>query len=202
MADLETVKVKSGDSFATINKSDYDPDVHELHEDNADLDLGDDDAEIKKIETRRQYDANRGVPTGTTLAADGRNPSGTYSEPTPTDIRYPNKDATEFENNHGAFVRKSAAQIREDQGMEDKPGGLIPEVHEKVQDAAAATAAAADVATEAEATVRDGSKTSTEGDLDGMTVSQLKDYAGTNDIDLAGATTKADIRAAIDKAGK
>lgn len=37
--------------------------------------------------------------------------------------------------------------------------------------------------------------------LDGMTVAQLKEYAANNDIDLGGATKKADIRAAIE-AGK
>ena len=36
--------------------------------------------------------------------------------------------------------------------------------------------------------------------LDGMTIAQLKEYANTNEIDLGGATLKADIRAAIEAA--
>jgi hypothetical protein len=57
----------------------------------------------------------------------GRNTSGTYSEPTPSDIRFPDKDATEFENNHGAFVKKDAASMRDVAGMPDEPGGIVNE---------------------------------------------------------------------------
>jgi hypothetical protein len=148
------------------------------------------------LEAKRKAEANRGV-TGGQRHDSTRNPSGTYSEPTPTDIRYPNKDATEFENNHGAFVGRSAAQMREEAGMEDKPGGLIPEVHEAVKEAEVAAASAADVATNAEAKAAEGQQS---GDLDSMTVPQLKQHAADNGIDLDGATTKADIRAAIDAA--
>ena len=55
----------------------------------------------------------------------GRNPSGTYSEPTPSDIRFPDKDATEFENNHGAFLARDAASMRKATGQPDAPGGVV-----------------------------------------------------------------------------
>jgi hypothetical protein len=134
---LETVKVKlkeHGNADAIINKSDYDPKLHTLQGDDArkmkaaerGTGNADADAEIAKAEALRKHEANRGIEGGTGLVFDGKNPDGTYSEPTPSDIRYPNKDATEFANNHGAFVRKSAAQMREDQGLPDAPGGLHP----------------------------------------------------------------------------
>lgn len=55
----------------------------------------------------------------------GRNTSGTYSKPTPSDVRYPDKDATEFENNHGAFVQRDAAHMRAAAGQEPLPGGVV-----------------------------------------------------------------------------
>jgi hypothetical protein len=55
----------------------------------------------------------------------GRNTSGTYSEPTPSDIRFPDKDATEFENNHGAFLARDAASMRKAVGQPDEPGGVV-----------------------------------------------------------------------------
>jgi hypothetical protein len=87
-----------------------------------------------KIINRKDYDAKEHGPIikggedqeQSAFGTGGRNTSGTFSEPTPTDIRYPNKDATEYENNHGAFVNKSAAQMRVDRGMPDEPGGLYP----------------------------------------------------------------------------
>lgn len=75
-----------------------------------------------------------------------RNSSGTFSEPTPTDIRYPNLRDTEFENNYGAFVGSSAAELREKEGIEQRPGGLNPAVHEAVQDAAKGSTLAQDLA--------------------------------------------------------
>lgn len=100
MSNPETITVKSGDSYAIINKSDYDEKVHEL------------------------YDGPRPADVVTDLS---KNPSGTFSQPTPTDIRFPDKDKTEFENNHGAFAKKSAAEIREAEGMVDAPGGIDPD---------------------------------------------------------------------------
>lgn len=100
MSTVETVAIKSGDSYAIINKSDFDEKKHEL------------------------YDGPRPADIVTDLS---KNPSGTYSMPTPTDIRFPDKDKTEFENNHGAFVKKSAADIRKEEGMIDAPGGLAPD---------------------------------------------------------------------------
>lgn len=109
--DVPTVRVKANDGsgYQVINRADFDPKKHEL---------------IKGGEDQEQ-----GLMTG----ASERNPSGTFSEPTPTDIRFPNKDATEFENNHGAFVRKSAAQMREDHGMPDAPGGLYPDGEMRIE---------------------------------------------------------------------
>jgi len=130
MSAVDTVKIKHGDSYAIINKSDFDKDKHTLFEG-----AQNDDANPTKVEdefarqkdAERTYEANRGISGGPGIASDGRNPSGTFSEPTPTDIRFPNKDETEFENNHGAFVGKSAAQMRADQGLPDAPGGLAPD---------------------------------------------------------------------------
>lgn len=107
MSDLEIVKIKDGDSYKIINKSDFKDGSDELfHE------KGEGEA----------TDRSPGMEAG------GKNPSGTFSEPTPTDIRYPNVDATEFENNHGAFVAKSAADLRQERGLPDAPGGIMPEV--------------------------------------------------------------------------
>lgn len=131
MNNLETVKIKhsdaDGNDHLIINKSDFDPNKHELFDgsQNADDGLTDEERDAaRKKEAERKVEANRGVPGGRAPSNDGRNPSGTYSEPTPTDIRYPNKDHTEFENNYGAHIRKSAAEMREDMGLPDEPGGL------------------------------------------------------------------------------
>lgn len=113
---FETMKVESADKdgYTIINKHDFDEDKHvpfdEDDDDNAD-----------------EADGNAPVAS---------NASGTFDEPTPSDIRYPNKDNTEFENNHGAYVGQSAAELRDGAGMEQKPGGLDPSVHEEVQGAA------------------------------------------------------------------
>lgn len=152
---MDTVKIQhsdaEGNDHMIINRADYDPATHKLA--SGELDPlephSDKEREIAAdMEARRRVDANRGVNQGNAMTDMGKNPSGTYSEPTPTDTRYPNKNATEFENNHGAFIGKSAAQIRESAGMEDKPGGIHPEVHEKVQEAAQVIAAAAQTANE------------------------------------------------------
>jgi hypothetical protein len=134
MGDIETVKVcnpKDPDGgHMIINKSDYREGEHELHEDNGPAPTERDTDEqryLRMKDAERRAEANRGVTGGTTANASGRNPSGTFSEPTPTDIRFPNKDETEFENNHGAFVGKSAAQMREDRGLPDAAGGLAPD---------------------------------------------------------------------------
>lgn len=133
MGDLETVKVKAGSGYSIINKSDYDEKKHTLHEDEDASDgRSEKEREIaSEMDVRRKVEANRGVTGGPSIGGDGRNPSGTFSEPTPTDIRYPNKDETEFENNHGAFVGKSAAQMREAAGLPDAPGGLAPVTEEQ-----------------------------------------------------------------------
>lgn len=194
---MDTVKIKhsddEGNDHLIINKSDYDPSVHTLYQGQPEVDLGVSDEEAAKLEARRKYDANRGITNVPAAEDAGRNPSGTFSEPTPTDIRYPDKNATEFENNHGAFIGKSAAGIREELGMKDKPGGLKPEVHEAVKASEAAVVSAAEtVAASAKEPVAIK-------ELDDMTVPELREHAKANDIDLDGATTKADIRAAIDK---
>lgn len=125
---VETVKVINPNDTKhgamIINKSDYDADQasekpqYKLHKDNA---VSDDDQ------------------PGNVAGNDGRNPDGTFSEPTPTDIRYANKDATEFANNH-RNMGASASQVRDAAGMEDKPGGIIPEATDKVKEAEAALA--------------------------------------------------------------
>jgi len=135
MGDIETVKVVNPNDpdggHMIINRSDFDESKHTLHPDN-EGEVGSDaksDARrhFEHNDELRKLEANRGVAGGPAVNSDGRNPSGTFSEPTPTDIRYPNKDETEFENNHGAFVQKSAAQMREEKGLPDAPGGLSPD---------------------------------------------------------------------------
>jgi hypothetical protein len=214
---VETVKVKHsddhGNEYKVINKEDYNEKEHTLYEDKDDK-SGETQQPMTETERRvyeenkaqKMVNANYGVMHGTPLVASDKNPSGTFSEPTPTDIRYPDKDATEFENNHGAFLGKSAAQMRETAGMDDKPGGLRPEVHEKVQEATAALAAASAVARpltakeQKERAERAKSGGDLEGDdLEGMTVAELKEHAEKNNIDLGDAYLKADIIKAIKK---
>jgi hypothetical protein len=129
MADLETVRVKSGKDFAIINLDDFDPAKHEpFDDDDKALVEGHTKDELRAAdEAQRQLNANRGVMRDPGGQAMARNPSGTYSEPTPTDIRYPDKDTTEFENNHGAFVAKSAPEMRHAKNLPDAPGGLQPD---------------------------------------------------------------------------
>jgi hypothetical protein len=125
---VDTVKVHNPDDpqggFMIINADDYHKDQesknprYELHPANESSD--------KAISDR----------SGTHLLANsGRNADGTFSEPTPTDIRYPDKNTTEYANNHGAFMGNSAAEHREAAGMEQRPGGLDPDKHEEVQEA-------------------------------------------------------------------
>ncbi len=151
MTNPETIRIKSGDSFAIINRSDFDPKQHTPFDAEAAEAASNDGLTDEERRLYAELDAKRKVAatfgqTGTTgigATAAGKNPSGTYSEPTPTDVRYPDKRGTEFENNLGAFVNKSAAQIREAEGLPDKPGGIKPEVAEAV---AGTTATAADIA--------------------------------------------------------
>jgi hypothetical protein len=145
MADIETVSVESGDSYAIINKSDFDEKVHKLYkpgkkkaEKKSDADTARADkvdrlkaAFSDHVDTLSDDELNEALDrvsqSGGARNDLTRNPSGTFSTPTPTDIRYPDKDKTEFENNHGAFVGKSAAEIRQDEGLPDAPGGLDPD---------------------------------------------------------------------------
>lgn len=136
MPQVETVKVKrdNDQGYHLINASDYDPKVHKLvdktEEDKVKAGgLTEDEQKVfDELSAKRRANAEYGqTGTGTIdpLAAS-KNPSGTFSEPTPTNIQYPNKDHTEFENNHGAFVNKSAAGLREERGLPDAPGGVRP----------------------------------------------------------------------------
>lgn len=100
MPELKTVTVKDGNSYRIINESDFDSKSMEIY---------------------------GGVMPRDTVTSLDKNPDGTFSEPTPTDIRYPNKDNTEFANNHGAYVHKNAAEMRADKGLADAPGGLQPD---------------------------------------------------------------------------
>lgn len=130
MSAVETVKVKreGGKGYKLINKSDFDPRKHKLVSGGKVGDDGlteDERQQLAELEAKRRREANRGQVDGGGFG-EGRNTSGTFSEPTPTDIRFPDKNATEFENNHGAFVDKSAAGLREDMGLPDAPGGIEP----------------------------------------------------------------------------
>lgn len=100
MTAVNTVAVKDGESYRIVNESDFDE------------------------KTMQKYD---GVMPRDTVTSLDRNPDGTFSEPTPTDIRYPNKDNTEFANNHGAYVNKNAAEMRAERDLADAPGGLAPD---------------------------------------------------------------------------
>ena len=123
MSAIQTVAVEDGNSYKIINESDFDE------------------------KTMKKYSGT--LPRDTVTDLNKTNADGTFSEPTPTDIRYPNKDVTEFANNHGAHVGKSAAQMREAEGLPDAPGGLQPDPiladAKKAADDAAAKAAADDV---------------------------------------------------------
>lgn len=120
MSDIKTVAVEDGDSYRIINESDFDE------------------------KTMTKFTGT--LPRDTVKDLTTRNADGTFSEPTPSDVRYPDKDKTEFANNHGAFVGKSAAQMREDQGLPDAPGGLSPDpaLVKPVKDAEEAKASAAE----------------------------------------------------------
>jgi hypothetical protein len=141
MPDIETISVVSGDSYAIINKSDFDEKVHKPYKPGKEkAEKNEDSARADKVERlKAAFSDHVDTMTDEQLTealervARGpsndltRNPSGTFSTPTPTDIRFPDKDKTEFENNHGAFVGKSAAQIREAERLPDAPGGLAPD---------------------------------------------------------------------------
>jgi hypothetical protein len=136
---METMKVKEPGhplGYKIINKEDFNADEHKPYKGEAkptaeavgaDGLTAEESAQLATLQAKqRDAQANRGVVTGAGPGDDGRNTSGTYSEPTPSDIRYPDKSKTEFENNQGAFIDKSAAGMREERGLPDAPGGLAP----------------------------------------------------------------------------
>lgn len=103
MAEEETIRVRDGMGFRTIKKTDKKPEDVEWED-----------------------------PGGVTMnnpvygvTHDGKNPTGTYSEPTPSDVRFPDTNATEFEGNHLMVAGQNAAEQRDALGMEDKPGGIV-----------------------------------------------------------------------------
>lgn len=126
----DTVKVKNPEDkdggFMIVNKSDF-----EANQANPDADPKWEEykEDPKKLKARGAAGDRRDTRPPPT------NASGTYDEPTPTNVKYGNKDATEFENNHGAFVGQSAAELRDALEMDDEPGGLHPEIHEQVEEA-------------------------------------------------------------------
>lgn len=129
---VDTIKVKADNAagYRIINAADFNPKEHKAFDDadGAIRERNQADAEAtEKVMAERKAQANFGQVDGNGLDGSGKNPSGTYSEPTPTDIRYPDKDKTEFENNHGAYVAKSAAELRDEKGLPDAPGGLAPD---------------------------------------------------------------------------
>ena len=103
-ANTDLVTVRDGDKLKHVTRAEYDKNPENF----------------KKV---REQD---GAVVISTHPGGQKNPSGTYSMPTPTDIRYPDKNATEFENNHGAFLGKSAAGLRKQMGIPDIPGGVRP----------------------------------------------------------------------------
>lgn len=135
MSNLVAVKREGGRGVRLIERTKYAADPKSYQLANAEerarvsnlLPMTDaEKAAIAEEEAARKVSANRGQVDGAGPAADGKNPDGTFSTPTPSDIRFPDKNATEFANNHGAFVNKSAAEMRADKGMPDAPGGLKP----------------------------------------------------------------------------
>lgn len=129
---VDTIKIKADNAlgYKLINAADFDEKSHTAYDADAKAALKErnaaDAAATEKVVAERKAQANFGQVDGNG-GTSGKNPSGTYSEPTPTDIRYPNKDQTEFENNHGAYVAKSAAELRDEKGLPDAPGGLAPD---------------------------------------------------------------------------
>lgn len=129
---VDTIKIKAENAkgYRLINASDFDANSHKPYDADARQAVKRNAADAEaseKLAAERKAQANFGQVDGNAIEAGGKNPSGTYSEPTPTDIRYPDKDTTEFENNHGAFVGKSAAGLREELDMVNAPGGLEPD---------------------------------------------------------------------------
>jgi hypothetical protein len=95
---METVAIKAGNSYAIINKKDFDE------------------------KTQQLYDGPLPRDVVTDLS---KNPDGTFSQPTPTDIRFPDKNLTEFANNHRSGM--SAHEARVAAKLPDAPGGLQPD---------------------------------------------------------------------------
>jgi hypothetical protein len=131
---VDTIKVKHANTdtaYALINVSDFDSKCHTAYsQEDADAAKAwaDSHPAVEADEALRLYAANRGVTPSPSYDFD-RNSDGTFSEPTPTDVRYPDKDETEYANNHGAFMGKSAAQMRKALDLPDMPGGLRPDKH-------------------------------------------------------------------------
>jgi hypothetical protein len=84
------------------------------------------DGDTKTIKDGKLLPNDQPENPNQSVGGNTKNPSGTFSTPTPTDIRYSDKFKTEFENNMGAFIGKSAAQIRDALNLPDAPGGLHP----------------------------------------------------------------------------
>lgn len=109
-----------------IDRAQFDPEIHELVEDVSPPESSSEDEIREREEAERRVRANHGQRPAIPVSA-GRNASGTFPEPTPSDVRYSDDLETEFENNLGAQVGKSAAQMREAAGLPDAPGGLRPD---------------------------------------------------------------------------
>ena len=139
---MDTVKVQhkdaDGNDHMIINRSDYDQKKHKLYVEKGESAkslatpesgglTAEEEQMWRELEAKRRVQANFGQTEGRAPGFDGRNTSGTFDTPTPTDIRFANMDQTEFENNHGAFVGRSAAELRAAAGMPDRPGGIDPE---------------------------------------------------------------------------
>lgn len=112
---VETVKIadpdKKGD-YIIINASDFNEKQHKLF--------------AKETAEGDEEEPEHEPEDGPVLT----NASGTFDEPTPSDVRYA-PDNTEFENNHRLGL--SAAEARDALKMPQEPGGLHPQVHKDLK---------------------------------------------------------------------
>lgn len=219
---VATVKVKTDNEqgYQVINASDFDQGKHVAYDDESRAAVGgqtDVQREAsEKLAAERKAQANYGQAGGGAISDSAKNPSGTFSEPTPTNVQYSNMDATEFENNHGSQVGKSAAGLRAELGLPDVTGGLYPQIDGAPSDSAPEqpegvpeqrdpkvlekAAAGETIITEDEFAKVEVAATNKGSNFSAMTGSQLREYASEQNIDLGDAKTKAEIIAAIEAA--
>lgn len=115
---VPTIKIKreGGRGFRLINAFDFDAAIHEPADDEA-------KAYVAYMEKHGKPELPTEAPWGGVAVNPRKNTDGTFSEPTPMDVRYSNKNRTEFASNHANG--KSAAEIRKELGMPDAPVGIV-----------------------------------------------------------------------------